>query len=119
MITKEFAHEFAAQWIEAWNTHDLAQVLSHYTEDFEMTSPYILTIASEPSGTLKGKDKVGAYWHNALGQYSDLRFELIDVLYSMRSVTIYYHSVSKDKKVAEFFLFDESGKACKVIAHYA
>ena len=119
MITKEFAHEFAAHWVEAWNAHDLSRVLSHYTEDFEMTSPYIVTIAGEPSGTLKGKDKVGAYWQNALGQYSDLRFELIDVLYSMRSVTIYYHSVSKNKKVAEFFLFDDSGKVYKAIAHYA
>jgi ketosteroid isomerase-like protein len=119
MITKEFAQHFAEDWVASWNAHDLDRVLSHYTEDFEMTSPYIVSIANDPSGTLKGKDKVGAYWGNALKKFTDLRFDLIDVLYSIDSVTIYYHSVSKNSKVAEFFLFDGSGKVQKAIAHYA
>lgn len=118
MISKEFAQHFAEDWVESWNTHDLDRVLSHYTEDFEMTSPYIVAVAGEPSGTLKGKDKVGAYWSAALKKFTDLHFDLIDVLYSMNSVTVYYHSVSRGSKVLEFFMFDESGKVCKAIAHY-
>ena len=41
MIDTEFAARFAEEWIAAWNSHDLACVLSHYTEDFVMNSPYI------------------------------------------------------------------------------
>ncbi|MCW3126065.1 MAG: nuclear transport factor 2 family protein [Bacteroidetes bacterium] len=119
MITKEFAQHFAEEWVASWNAHDLPRVLSHYTEDFEMTSPYIVTVADEPTGTLKGKDKVEAYWSTALKKFTDLHFDLIDVLYSMNSVTIYYHSASKNSKVLEFFLFDSSGKVQKAIAHYA
>jgi len=38
MIDNEFAREFGAHWIEAWNRHDLEQVLSHYRDDFDMSS---------------------------------------------------------------------------------
>ena len=38
-LTKEFARRFAEDWIASWNSHDLARILSHYTEDFEMSSP--------------------------------------------------------------------------------
>jgi ketosteroid isomerase-like protein len=66
MFSRDFADHFAAEWIEAWNNHDLNKILSHYSEDFEMSSPYIAQIAGEASGTLKGKVAVSAYWAKAL-----------------------------------------------------
>jgi ketosteroid isomerase-like protein len=54
-MEKEFAESFATEWIESWNAHDIDRVLSHYAEDFEMSSPVIIQVAGEPSGTLKGK----------------------------------------------------------------
>ena len=59
MIEKDFAEEFARDWIESWNSHDLERILSHYSDQFEMSSPKIIQIAGEPSGTLKDKDAVG------------------------------------------------------------
>ena len=35
-MNQKQANEFAAEWIEAWNAHDLDRILSHYTDDFEM-----------------------------------------------------------------------------------
>lgn len=52
MVTRDRALKFAREWIEAWNAHDLQGVLSHYTDDFEMSSPFIGAFAGEPSGTL-------------------------------------------------------------------
>lgn len=60
MITKEEANHFAREWIEAWNSHDLERVLSHYTDDFEMSSPFIVGFTGEPLGTLRGKESVRA-----------------------------------------------------------
>ena len=71
MIEKSFAEEFARSWIDAWNSHDLERILSHYSDQFEMFSPKIIQIAGEPSGTLKGKDAVGKYWTMALGLVPD------------------------------------------------
>ena len=117
MITKESALAFAQHWVESWNAHDMDKILSHYSDDFEMTTPFIVSIMNEPSGTLRGKDKVGAYWSNALGKYPELEFKLIDVLYGVNSITIYYHSIL-NKKAVEFFLFGADGKVSKSIAHY-
>ena len=117
MISKESAHSFAQQWVDAWNSHDMDQILSHYTDDFEMTTPFIVSLMNEPSGTLKGKDKVGSYWSNALKKFPELEFKLIDVLYGVNSITIYYHSIL-GKKAVEFFLFGPDGKVFKSMAHY-
>lgn len=34
MIDTAFAEHFAHEWIEAWNSHDLEAVLSHYSDDY-------------------------------------------------------------------------------------
>ena len=65
-IDPDFARRFAAEWIEAWNAHDLERILAHYADDFEMASPVIVQVAGEPSGVLRGKANVAAYWTKAL-----------------------------------------------------
>ena len=116
MITREFAEKFSKHWIEAWNSHDLNQILSHYSEDFEMSSPYIAQIAGEPSGKLKGKTAVGAYWSKALERMPTLRFEPVQTLAGADSVTIYYRGARG--LVAEVFFFGAEGLVIKACAHY-
>jgi hypothetical protein len=118
VITEAFARQFAEAWVQAWNTRDLQAVLTHYTEDFEMSSPYIAQIAGEQSGTLKGKKAVAAYWAKALEKLPDLHFELITVLAGAHSVTIYYRG-QKKRLVAEVLFFAADGKVEKAFAHYA
>ena len=74
-IDRKFAEDFAREWEKAWNAHDLEEILSHYSEDFQMTSPFIPTAMDESTGTLKGKDKVGEYRLKALDRYPELRFQ--------------------------------------------
>ena len=39
-MTADFdAREFAREWIEAWNSHDLDTILSHYADGVVLTSP--------------------------------------------------------------------------------
>ena len=116
MIDKAFAEHFATEWIDSWNSHDLDRILSHYSDDFEMVSPLIAQIANEPSGVLKGKDAVGAYWAKALKRIPDLRFELVTTLLGVNSITIYYRGVHGLS--AEIFHFNDAGKVSKALAHY-
>lgn len=117
MIDKSFAEHFAADWIDSWNSHDLDRILSHYSDDFAMASPLIARIANEPSGTLKGKDAVRAYWAKALTLIPDLRFELLTTLVGANSITIYYRGARG--VAAEVFHFDGFGRVHKAFAHYA
>ena len=113
---KEFADRFAADWIASWNAHDIERVLSHYSDDFEMSSPAIIKIAEEPSGTLKGKDQVRAYWEKALSLLPDLHFELVTTLVGIHSVTLFYNGVRGP--AAEVFHFNTHGKVTRAFAHY-
>jgi ketosteroid isomerase-like protein len=116
-MDKAFAEHFAADWIDAWNTHDLNRVLSHYADDFEMSSPVIVQMAHEPSGTLRGKAAVRAYWKKALELIPDLHFELISVLVGVTSITLYYKG-AHGRLAAEVFHFGAGQKVSRAFAHY-
>ena len=116
MIDKVFADHFAADWIDSWNKHDLVRILSHYTDDFEMSSPVIIKVAGESSGTLKGKEAVGSYWAIALQLVPNLYFELVTTLVGVNSITLYYKGVRGLS--AEVFHFNTDGKVTKAYAHY-
>ena len=116
-MDKAFAEHFAADWIESWNAHDLGRVLSHYADDFEMSSPVIVQVAAEPSGPLWGKAAGGAYWAKALELIPDLHFELISVLAGVTSVTLYYKG-AHDRLAAEVFHFGAEDKVIRAFAHY-
>ncbi|EFA76207.1 hypothetical protein PPL_09968 [Heterostelium album PN500] len=94
MFTEIEAKQFAADWVESWNLHDLGRVLNHYTDDFQFTSILISSIAGDPSGTLKGKDKIADYWQKALIKYPQLHFKLLYTLVGVDSITLVYTSVN-------------------------
>ena len=66
MLDVARARALAEEWIAAWNAHDLDRILSHYADDFEMTSPHIVERMGEPSGRLRGKTSIRIYWERAL-----------------------------------------------------
>jgi hypothetical protein len=83
-----------------------------------MSSPVIIQVAGEPSGTLKGKDAVGAYWVNALSLIPDLRFELVATMIGVNSITLYYKG-ARDRLATEVFHFGPDQKVLRAYAHYA
>lgn len=108
-LTEQFAKEFAHEWIEAWNAHDLKRVLSHYSDDFEMQSPLIIQRKFDPSGILKGKEKIGEYWAVALKSYPDLHFTLTELLIGANSIVILYKN-HRNITVAEEITFSTKDK---------
>ncbi|QSW89114.1 nuclear transport factor 2 family protein [Flavobacterium endoglycinae] len=111
------AKKFAKVWIESWNSHDLNDIMSHYSDDLEITTPMIKLAGGIESGSLSGKENVAAYWRKALSKFPDLKFELIDVTSGVNSVALYYKSIM-DKKAVEVMFFNEEGLVNKMIAHY-
>ena len=117
MLTRDAALALVDAWDSAWNAHDLETILSHYADDVEFVSPFIVKLLGEPSGTLRGKAALGAYFARALAAYPDLRFEPIAVLTSVDSLVHYYHSVG-GLLAAEVMFLDGQGKIARVVAHY-
>ncbi|MBS1535489.1 MAG: nuclear transport factor 2 family protein [Bacteroidetes bacterium] len=108
---------FAQDWIDAWNSHDMDKILSHYTEDIEITTPMIRIATGVDSDSLKGKPLVAEYWSKALERIPDLHFKLIDVANGVDSVALYYESVM-NKKAIEVMFLNAEGKVYKMMAHY-
>lgn len=117
MITASFAQRFVADWIGAWNRHDLDAILAHYADDFTMSSPLIAQLAGVPSGRLSGKPAVAAYWSEALRRLPDLRFTLIDVFVGVGSLLLHYQGARGP--AAEWSAFGPDGKVIQAAAHYA
>lgn len=111
------ARAFAEGWIDAWNAHDLDAVLAHYSDDFEFSSPLVIQVAGEPTGTLKGKAAVQTYWRAALACVPTLRFDLVDVLAGVDCLTILYRG--HRGLAAELFDLDANGRAVRGRALYS
>jgi len=118
VIDKAFAERFAADWIESWNARDLDRILAHYSDDFEFSSPFIIRIAGEPSGVLRGKPAIGAYWTKALAGNASLHFTLDTVLWGINSLVIHYHRQHDGRVASEWFEFGADGKVLRSAAHY-
>jgi hypothetical protein len=116
IITKTFAEHFATEWIAAWNVHDLSRILTHYSDDFEMSSPVIVQITGEDSGKLKGKTTVGNYWQKALTKMPNLHFDLISILIGVDTITL-YHKGHRGLS-AEVFHFNAASQVTESFTHY-
>ena len=109
------AKQFAKSWAAAWNSHDVARIMSHYASDIELVSP----VAESLLGHAKvcGYAAVSAYFLQGLQAYPDLQFHVRDVLHGVDSLVLYYENQNA-VRAGEFMQFDAQGKVCKMVAHY-
>ena len=105
---------FAAEWIAAWNSHDLERILSHYADDIVFESPASTRITGDPSGRVIGKAALRDYWRQALELIADLTFTLRAVYGGAGGVAIRYHSSRTGREVVEVLRFNDAG-----LAHWA
>lgn len=109
---------FAAEWLAAWNSHDIEAIMSHYAADVTVKSPFLVDAAPGSGGTVTGRDALRELYSKAFQKYPDLRFEPIRTLVSTESLVIHYRSV-ENLLAAETFVLDNAGKATLVLCHYA
>jgi ketosteroid isomerase-like protein len=119
MIDAKWANEFAQEWIDSWNAHDIDRILSHYVDDFEMRSPIIVERMGIASGVLKGKTAVKSYWAPVLTASPPLKFVLHDVLVGISAVALYYYNVTRGRMVVEVLTFNDQRQVVTGSAHYA
>lgn len=117
MLSETEAQQFAQSWIAAWNSHDLDAVMSHYAAEVVLISPTAAKLLSDPSGTIHGAEAVRSYFERGLAAYPNLTFELLDVMWGISSVVLYYLN-QKGTKTGEFMEFDSGQKVVRVVANY-
>lgn len=84
---------FAASWVEAWNSLDLARISAHYSSDVEFHSPVVARLVPGSDGVVRGRDRLVEYFAQALDRNRDLHFEHLACLQGvMGGVAILYRN---------------------------
>lgn len=118
MWSEAQAYAFAHDWVDAWNSHDLERILGHYSDAVVLTSPVAAQILNDTSGTVRGKEQLRAYFARGLAAYPQLRFDLVNVLWGIGSIVLYY-SNQRGTMTAEVMELDEHGHVTHVLANYS
>lgn len=110
------AHEFAKSWEAGWNSHDLDQIMQHYSDDIVFRSRKAVPLTGE--GEIFGKVALRHYWSLALAKQPNLRFSVLDVFEGHQMMVITY-SNHNGVKAAETLYFDEEGRVWQAAACHA
>jgi ketosteroid isomerase-like protein len=118
MLDRERAWKLAREWVDAWNAHELEEILSHYSDDVVLVSPVAVERLGDPSGTVRGKAALREYFALALRAYPALHFDLRDVMWGIDAVVLYYAN-QRGSMTAEVMELAEDGRVRRVVATYS
>ena len=104
-MTRPEALEFAREWAEAWNAHDLERILAHFSDDVIFTSPLAVKLLPESAGVIEGKEALGEYWRQGLRLIPDLHFEIEGIYLGVDALVINYRNQG-NHLVAEVLFFE-------------
>lgn len=117
-MTKDEAWDLANHWTAAWNNHDLDAVMTHYEDEVELTSPVAAQLLGTAEGKVAGRANLRAYFQRGLQAYPELHFQLVDVLWGLNSLVLYYTN-QKGTRTAEFMELTANRKVIRVVANYS
>lgn len=117
MISRAEAEHFAAEWLAAWNAHDLDAILRHYADDVEIASPVAAQLLGG-DGRVAGKPALRAYFARGLAANPQLRFELKQIFVEVDTVVLRYGN-QRGTETAEVMELDARGQVRRMRAAYS
>jgi ketosteroid isomerase-like protein len=120
--SESFAKTHVEKWINAWNNHDLKNVLSLYSDNIEFSSPKIKVVFPEcKSSKVTNKSELEEYWTKALKNFPRLHFiPKQTVIQGNICIFEYYATLDGENKtsVIEKFEFQDDGLVKKSSVFY-
>lgn len=115
-LQSAFVRRFAREWIDAWNSHDLDRILSHYDDAIILISPVALQRTG--NGSIHGKAALREYFRGGLEKYPDFRFNLSETFWGVDTIALLYSSSFRTARTAEVMQLAGSGLVTRVWANY-
>ncbi|MDI1257496.1 MAG: nuclear transport factor 2 family protein [Flavobacterium sp.] len=75
-MSQEQLQSIAFRWFEAFNAHNLEQLLSLYEEDAEHFSPKLKIRKPETNGYVSGKPALREWWQDAFDRLPTLHYKV-------------------------------------------
>ena len=76
-MTPDELNAIAYKWFDAFNRHDLEQLLSLYHDEAQHFSPKLKVRQPETQGLIRGKGALRAWWKDALERLPTLHYEVV------------------------------------------
>ena len=117
-LQSSFARQFAQDWVNGWNSHDLGRILDHYDDEVVLSSPVASKLLNNGDGTVTGRAALRDYFLRGLQAFPDLRFDLTDVLAGVVTIVVCYANNVRGGKAAEVMQLNAAGKIRRAWANY-
>jgi SnoaL-like domain len=117
-MTYDDALSHANDWIEAWNSHDLERILSHYSKDVVFEAETVRTRWNKADGKLHGIAELRRHFALGLELAPQLKFQLDQVFSAPSGYAILYQR-ENGNRVIDCVVIDDAGYAARVTAYYA
>ena len=103
--------EIVADWLAGWNEKKLALTTRHFAEDAVFSSPSVLALGMDASGTIRGRDAIASLNAAAFARFPALRFEMECVIASADRIVMLYrkHGVFAETPGLTVEIFDLAG----------
>jgi len=98
-------NEIIADWLDAWNCHDIDRIMAHYAEEIEFTAQTVVARWGKADGKLVGKVELRKH------------FETDQILWSPNGYAVLYHR-ENNNQVLDAVELNAEGLAVKVTAYY-
>ena len=105
--------QFALEWQDGWNSHDLDRIMAHYHEEVVFRSAKAQALVGK--GELTGHDALRGYWAKALKRQPDLKFQVQDVFRGHEMIVLSY-SNQNNICATETFYFNAEGLVFRAAA---
>jgi ketosteroid isomerase-like protein len=105
--------EAANNWIAAWNSGNIKQLMDHYADDVVFFSPAATRRWNVSGGKLTGKKALENHFNKAFEEVSGMTLTFRHILYGTDGVLLVYQRET-GRMVADFVVFNESGKVKEI-----
>ncbi|PVX46267.1 SnoaL-like protein [Flavobacterium sp. 103] len=119
-MTAEKLQSIAFKWFEAFNNHNLEQLLSLYDDEAEHFSPKLKIRKPETHGLVVGKEHLRAWWQDAFDRLPSLHYKVTSLTANADRVFMEYIRTvegEEDMLVAEVLVVKEDKIVASRVYH--
>ncbi len=119
-MTPEKLQSIAFKWFDAFNDHNLEQLLSLYADDAEHFSPKLKIRKPETKGLVIGQDALRSWWQDAFDRLPSLHYKVTSLTANADRVFMEYVRTvegEEDMLVAEVLIVNENKIVASRVYH--
>jgi predicted SnoaL-like aldol condensation-catalyzing enzyme len=119
-MTPEKLQSIAFKWFDAFNTHNLEQLLSLYDDEAEHFSPKLKIRMPETKGLVTGKQALRDWWQDAFERLPSLHYKVTSLTANTDRVFMEYIRTvdgDEDMHVAEVLVVKENKIVASRVYH--